>query len=58
MEVLQSQINPSSATFKNNMAHNLEQVRLLRERLQQVQEGGGARAVALHRQREIGRAHV
>src|SRR5205807_9729074 len=36
---------------KSNMAHNLEQVRLLRERLQQVQEGGGARAVALHRQR-------
>src|ERR671925_743059 len=51
MEVLQSQINPASATFKNNMAHNLEQVRRLRERLQQVQEGGGARAVALHRQR-------
>ena len=51
MEVLQSQINPVSATFKSNMAHNLEQVRLLRERLQHVQEGGGARAVALHRQR-------
>ena len=26
MEVLQSQINPASATFKSNMAHNLEQV--------------------------------
>ena len=51
MEVLQSQINPSSATFKSNKAHNLAQVRLLRERLQHVQEGGGARAVALHRQR-------
>src|ERR1043166_2461419 len=51
MEVLQSQINPASATFKSNMAHNLEQVRRLRERLQHVQEGGGARAVALHRQR-------
>ena len=51
MEVLQSQINPASATFKSNMAHNLEQVRLLRERLQQVREGGGARAVTLHRQR-------
>ena len=51
MEVLQSQINPTSATFKSNMAHNLEQVRLLRERLQHVREGGGARAVALHRQR-------
>src|SRR5437660_8319124 len=51
MEVLQSQINPASVTFKSNMAHNLEQVRLLRERLQHLQEGGGARAVALHRQR-------
>src|SRR3989441_932458 len=51
MEVLQSQINPTSAAFKSNMAHNLEQVRRLRERLQQVQEGGGERAVALHRQR-------
>src|SRR6266571_5056727 len=51
MEVLQSQINPTSAAFKSHMAHNLEQVRLLRERLQQVQEGGGERAVALHRQR-------
>src|SRR5215471_2382660 len=51
MEVLQSQINPASAAFKSNLAHNLEQVRLLRQRLQQVQEGGGERAVALHRQR-------
>src|SRR5262245_57453026 len=51
MEVLQSQINPTSAAFKSNLAHNLEQVHLLRERLQQVQEGGGERAVALHRQR-------
>src|SRR3989442_11553506 len=51
MEVLQSQINPTSAAFKSNMAHNLEQVRRLRERLQKVQEGGGERAVALHRQR-------
>jgi 3-methylcrotonyl-CoA carboxylase beta subunit len=51
MEVLQSQINPASATFKSNMVHNLEQVRLLRERLQHVHEGGGARAVTLHRQR-------
>src|SRR6266581_851205 len=51
MEVLQSQINPTSAAFKSHMAHNLEQVRRLRERLQKVQEGGGERAVALHRQR-------
>ncbi|MGE3541265.1 MAG: carboxyl transferase domain-containing protein [Candidatus Tectimicrobiota bacterium] len=51
MEVLQSQINPASAAFKSNMAHNLEQVRLLRDRLRQAQAGGGERAVALHRQR-------
>src|SRR5262252_9713578 len=51
MEVLQSQINPTSAAFKSNLAHNLEQVRRLRERLQHVQAGGGERAVALHRQR-------
>ncbi len=46
MDVLQSRVNPSSAEFQRNMAHNLEQVRLLRERLQHVQQGGGERAVA------------
>jgi len=51
MEVLASQINPTSATFKSNMAHNLAQVQHLREHLRTAQEGGGARAVALHRQR-------
>jgi 3-methylcrotonyl-CoA carboxylase beta subunit/propionyl-CoA carboxylase len=51
MEILPSKINPNSADFKRNMAHNLEQVRLLRERLQVVRAGGGERAVALHRQR-------
>ena len=51
MDVLQSRVNPTSAEFQRNMAHNLEQVRLLRERLQQVQQGGGERAVAVHRQR-------
>src|SRR5262245_11853307 len=51
MEVLQSQINPTSAAFKSNLAHNLEQVRILRERLQHVQAGGGEHTVALHRQR-------
>src|SRR5919108_596993 len=51
MDVIHSQINLISAEFRSNMAHNLEQSRLLRERLQHVQEGGGERAVALHRQR-------
>ena len=44
MDVIHSQINPATAEFKSNMAHNLEQVRLLRERLQIVREGGGERA--------------
>src|ERR687897_934483 len=51
MDVIHSQINTASATFKQNLAHYQEQVRLLREHLQAVQEGGGERAVALHRQR-------
>ena len=44
MEVLQSQINPASATFKSNMAHNLEQVRLLRDH---TDPGGHERASAV-----------
>jgi acetyl-CoA carboxylase carboxyltransferase component len=51
MEILHSQINPASTEFQSNMAHNLEQVGVLRQRLQAVREGGGERAVALHRQR-------
>ncbi|GIX47937.1 MAG: propionyl-CoA carboxylase [Candidatus Tectimicrobiota bacterium] len=51
MDVIRSQINPASPEFRRNLEHNLEQVRLLRERLQQVREGGDERAKALHRQR-------
>jgi acetyl-CoA carboxylase carboxyltransferase component len=51
MDIIHSQINPSSAEFQRNLAHNLEQVRQLRERLQTVRQGGGDRAIALHRQR-------
>jgi acetyl-CoA carboxylase carboxyltransferase component len=51
MDVIYSQINTAGAAFKQNMAHYQEQLRVLRERLQMVQEGGGERAVALHRQR-------
>src|SRR5919108_6523193 len=51
MDVIHSQINLISAEFRSNMAHNLEQSRLLRERLQAVGEGGGGRAIPLHRQR-------
>jgi acetyl-CoA carboxylase carboxyltransferase component len=51
MDVIHSQISPASAEFRTNMAHNLAQGRLLRERLQTVRQGGGERAIALHRQR-------
>lgn len=51
MDVIHSQINPTNAEFQQNMAHTQEQVRLLRERLQTTQAGGGERAVTLHRQR-------
>ena len=51
MDVIHSQIDPRSAEFQRNLAHNQEQVRLLRERLQVAREGGGERAIALHRQR-------
>ena len=51
MEVLHSQIHTASAAFKSNMAHNLEQVRLPARAAPAIQEGGGERAVALHRQR-------
>ena len=33
MDILHSQINPASAEFRSNMAHNTAQVHLLRERL-------------------------
>lgn len=51
MDILHSYISPSSADFQANLAHNQEQIRLLHERLRLAKEGGGERAVALHRQR-------
>ncbi|MGQ4808362.1 Methylmalonyl-CoA carboxyltransferase 12S subunit [Candidatus Entotheonellaceae bacterium PAL068K] len=51
MDIIHSQINPASAEFQRHMAHNREQVGLLRERLRIVRQGGGERAVARHRQR-------
>ena len=51
MDILQSRIDTDSPDFKRNTAHNLEQAERLREALRQVREGGGERAVALHRQR-------
>ena len=52
MDIIHSQVNPSSAEFQQNKAHFLDQMRLLRESLQKAKEGGGERAVALHRQRD------
>ena len=51
MDILQSRIDTESPDFKRNTAHNLEQAECLREALRRVREGGGERAVALHRQR-------
>ena len=51
MDILQSQVNPQSPDYQRNVAHNLEQMRLLRERLQSARDGGGAQAIALHRRR-------
>jgi acetyl-CoA carboxylase carboxyltransferase component len=51
MDVIHSQINPASAEFRHNLTHNTEQVRLLHERIRAAQDGGGERAIALHRQR-------
>ncbi|MDH3602461.1 MAG: methylcrotonoyl-CoA carboxylase, partial [Candidatus Tectomicrobia bacterium] len=51
MDIIHSQVNPSSAEFQQNKAHFLDQIRLLREGLQKAKDGGGERAVALHRQR-------
>ena len=51
MDIIHSQITTTSAAFQQNMAHNQTQARLLHQRLQTVREGGGERAVALHRRR-------
>lgn len=51
MDIIQSQLNLHSPDYQRNVAHNLEQVRLLRERLQSARAGGGPQAVALHRRR-------
>jgi acetyl-CoA carboxylase carboxyltransferase component len=51
MDIIHSQVNPSTAEFQQNKAHFLAAVKQLRERLQIVRDGGGEKAVALHRQR-------
>ena len=51
MDILQSRVDTDSHDFQRNMAHNLEQAELLRDALRRVREGGGERAVALHRRR-------
>jgi len=51
MELIESQLNPNNAQFKQNRAHNLALAQTLRQRLAQVREGGGPKA----RQRHTGR---
>ena len=41
MDVIHSQINPASAEFRYNLAHNTEQVRSLHKRIRAAQDGGG-----------------
>jgi acetyl-CoA carboxylase carboxyltransferase component len=56
MEILESQINPESAEFQVNAAHNRALVSEWRQRLAQVREGGGA--PARQRQTEQGKLFV
>ena len=51
MTVIESQIKPRSAEFQANRRHHEEEVALLRERQEQVRQGGGERAMQRHRGR-------
>ncbi len=51
MAVLESRVDPLSAEFAANRAHNLALVEELRSRLRTVREGGGAEAVRRHKER-------
>ena len=51
MPVFQSRVDPASADFGANQAHNLRLVEDLRARLERVRAGGGPEAVRRHRQR-------
>jgi acetyl-CoA carboxylase carboxyltransferase component len=49
MEVLPTAVRPDAAEFQENRARMLALVQLHRERVAQAREGGGERALALHR---------
>jgi propionyl-CoA carboxylase len=51
MALLESRVDPSSAEFAANRAHNLALIAELRARLARVKEGGGQEAVRRHRAR-------
>lgn len=47
-EILESHLNPNDTQFKENAAHNLALTTTLRERLDQVRQGGGEKAQQRH----------
>ncbi len=51
MDILESLIDPQSPEFQANAAHNRALVQELKERLEQVRQGGGEKARQRHRQR-------
>jgi len=51
MDVIQSQVQPSSAEFKENHARMKALVVELKERLSLISKGGSQRAIELHRSR-------
>ena len=51
MGILKSRIDRSSPEFQENTRYFQEQLAQLNERIQQVQQGGGAEAIARHRKR-------
>jgi acetyl-CoA carboxylase carboxyltransferase component len=51
MTVIQTLVDVESAEFRENAARNRALVQMLRDRLAQIQRGGGAEAVARHHKR-------
>lgn len=51
MTVFHSKVNPASETFKTNQAAMQEKIASYKQRLEQIKQGGGDRAVKLHRER-------
>ena len=49
MTLIQSRLQPSAESFRRNYAHNLALCEALRERKELLKQGGGAKAMARHR---------